>query len=472
MVVTAPEENRDQVALRTFLTGVREAAVRDDHWKIAAITVETDYLDPLAVLEAIDEPRHAHVFFERPQEDFAVAGAEPVVQGKFSGPDRFAEARRFAEEVSAHTYAAGDVSGMATGPFFFAAFTFEAESERHGPFAPGTVLVPRWQVVRRGHRYAAVAQVRIDGGTDLGAETERIWRAHERFGAFAFGGRAMTSDDTRPVAEGSPASDDPGYCAAVGKALEDLADGRYQKIVLARRREFELPGELTPLHVADRLRNAYPSCTSFSLTNGAGTGFVGATPETLLEVRAGKFFTEALAGSAPRGQSATEDARNASALLHSDKDLREHRAVIDSIARRLGRLGIEAEIAKRPVVHKLPNVWHLRTPIAGTLPTGVHLLNVAGALHPTAAVGGVPREGVPERIRELEGFARGLYAGCLGWFDARGEGRMLVGLRSALVTGQRATLYAGAGIVAGSDPEQELAETETKFGALLRVLTG
>ena len=185
-----------------------------------------------------------------------------------------------------------------------------------------------------------------------------------------------------------------------------------------------------------------------------------------------ELTTEALAGSIRRGATASEDAALSAALFRSEKDRREHEIVLQSITRRLEPLGIRLEFPKTPALRRLANVQHLHTPVRADLPSGVRLLDALARLHPTPAVGGTPREAAVARIRELEAFPRGLYAGALGWIDARGNGEFFVGLRSALIDGPRARLYAGAGIVAGSWPEKEFAETELKFRAMQEALLG
>lgn len=262
------------------------------------------------------------------------------------------------------------------------------------------------------------------------------------------------------------------YRATVALGLERIAAGEFQKIVLARAIDLTADRPLHPLEVLNGLRERFPGCYAFSAASGTGPSFIGASPERLVRVSQGVLETEALAGSVRRGAGASEDAALAAGLLRSEKDLREHRHVIDSITRRLEPLGVRPEHAANPTVRKLANVQHLHTPMRARLPEGVRLLDLVAVLHPTPAVGGTPREAAVARIRELEGFPRGLYAGALGWVNARGGGEFFVGLRSALVEGERARVYAGAGIVAGSEPEREWAETELKFQALLAALRG
>jgi menaquinone-specific isochorismate synthase len=156
--------------------------------------------------------------------------------------------------------------------------------------------------------------------------------------------------------------------------------------------------------------------------------------------------------------------------LRSEKDRREHQHVLAAITARLEHLGLAPEYAAEPGLRRLANVQHLHTPIRAALPENVRLLAVLAALHPTPAVGGSPLAAAVAAIRGLENFPRGLYAGAIGWSNARGGGEFFVGLRSALVDGGTARVYAGAGIVAGSTPEKEFAETELKFKAMLEAL--
>ena len=272
------------------------------------------------------------------------------------------------------------------------------------------------------------------------------------------------------------------YRAAVSPALDYIARGAFQKIVLARALDFTSGSDsdsasasatadsFHPLRILNTLRERFTDCHSFSLANGRGQSFIGASPERLLRVRARRLLTEALAGSAPRGASASEDAALGNALLHSEKDLREQRHVLDSILRRLEPLGLARGSSlthpEHPSLRKLANVQHLHTPVEAALPDGVRLLDALARLHPTPAVGGTPREAAVAHIGELENFPRGLYAGAIGWIDSRGDGEFFVGLRSALIDGASARLYAGAGIVAGSSPDREFDETEIKFRAI------
>lgn len=458
-----PAENASPDALLAFLTQCRDAARRDGRAKLVSISLAVDALDPLAVLESIFEPGEPHFYTERTGLETAIAGAEVAVAHEASGPGRFAEMQRFVDETLTHTIAVGDVDAPFGGPHFFAAFAFRDEVEAGEPFPAARVFVPRWQVARAGATTTAVANLLVAPDAELGALAIRVWRAHAKFTGFRY---RETTEAAEPVAPRFTTAEAGDYRAAVARALERIGAGEFRKIVLARAQDLRADQPLHPLRVLNGLRQRFPDCYAFSFANGRGQSFIGASPERLVRASRGVLETEALAGSIRRGGGASEDAALASALLGSEKDQREHRAVLDDIVARLTPLGLTLDYAEKPQLRRLANVQHLHTPVRAVLPDSTRLLDVLAALHPTPAVGGSPRAAAVAHIRELEGFPRGLYAGALGWLNARGGGEFFVGIRSALVDGATARVFAGAGIVAGSTPEKEFAETELKFRAM------
>ncbi len=462
-----PAEHATPDALRAFLAQCQAAAVRDGNAKLASISLAVDALDPLAVLESIFEPGEPHFYAERPNLETAIAGAEPAVAFAAHGPDRFAAVERFIADTLAHTIAVGDVEAPFGGPHFFTAFTFAAEVEAGEPFPAAQVFVPRWQVARAGATTTAVANLLVTPDSDLDALAQRIWRAHGKFAQFRYREPAPADDAPPPEFTSHETGD---YRDAVAGALARIGAGEFEKIVLARAIDLRTTRPLHPLRVLNGLRQQFPECYAFSLANGRGQSFIGASPERLVRVSRGVLETEALAGSIRRGAGASEDAALGAALLHSEKDVREQRLVLETITGRLAQLGLKVVHQAQPGLRRLANVQHLHTPVRAELGDQVSLLTALSWLHPTPAVGGTPVAAAVARIRGLEGFPRGLYAGAIGWVNARGGGEFLVGIRSALVDGATARVYAGAGIVAGSNPEKEFAETELKFRAMLDAL--
>jgi len=466
-----PSQERSPEALGMFLGVIRDLARSDGRPRLISITLETDRLDPLAVLGSIHEKHELHFYCERLARDFAVGAAESAISASFSGDSRFADASTFVKDVLDRTIAVGDVDLPFGGPHFFAAFGFSDVVSGVAPFPSARIFVPSWQVARDGEQSVAVANALIAPDADTEAIAARILKAHAKFSSFDYSGGTPGLGARAGVAEHEVGPHD-WFRQSVGSATAAIADGRYEKIVLARAKDLLAGAPFDPPEVLTGLRVRFPDCHAFSVGNGAGAAFIGASPETLVRITDGRLETEALAGSAPRGRTAAEDAAQAAGLLKSGKDLREHALVLDSIRRRLARCGITMDEPGKPRVRQLSNVQHLQTPVTASVETGADLLRIVGELHPTPAVGGTPRRVAVEHIAELEPFDRGLYAGPLGWVDHRGGGEFFVGIRSALVEGAKARLFAGAGIVRGSDPDGEFAETDLKFAALREALLG
>jgi len=243
-----------------------------------------------------------------------------------------------------------------------------------------------------------------------------------------------------------------------------------RKVVLARTIEVDAGRELDARRLAHRLRAVNPDAFTFATPTTAGT-LVGASPELLVSRFGREVRSNPLAGSAARSGDPDEDRANADALLASAKDREEHAIVVEAIAEVLRPFCRELTWDPVPTLLETPNVWHLSTRFRGLLrepPPGV--LELVRVLHPTPAVAGEPRDAALGVIEELEPFDRGSYAGPVGWMDATGDGEWAIALRCAELRGDRATLYAGAGIVAGSIPDAEVDETERKFRAFLDAL--
>lgn len=451
--------------LGRFLESLQDEARDDRHFKLLSICLKVRHVDALAVLDSIYEAGAEHFYLEQPSHNWAMAGAEAIWEASFSGMERFRQMQESCQDVLEHSVAVGDVDHVMTGPHFFTAFAFEPETVSGVPFPPAHVFVPQWAVARDGAAYYAIANCRVEVDTDVQLLARRIWAAHEKFNKFDYGKPPEPpSYKIREIRETGP---DNAFPDRVQRALDRISDGRYQKIVLSRACDIEFSANCQPLQLLNNLRERFRNCHLFSIQNNQSESYIGASPERLIQVREGRFFTEAIAGSEPRGADAREDAALAGALLKSDKDLREHQLVIDSIRRRLDEMGISVDIAAEPELLQLANVQHLHTPISGKLPGNCHLLDLASVLHPTPAVGGSPRKSALEDITAWEPYPRNLYAGLVGWFGPEGDGDLVVGLRSAWVHDNFARLYAGAGIVAGSDPQKELRETNFKMAALL-----
>lgn len=255
--------------------------------------------------------------------------------------------------------------------------------------------------------------------------------------------------------------------AAVELALSRMADGRLEKVVLAREVTVDVGHPLDVSAVVDRLRRDQPSCFTYAVGS-----YAGASPELLARRRGRGVVSRPLAGTAAQSGAPDDDARLVEAMAASVKEQFEHRLVVRDVCAALAGMCDDVTAAERPEVVRLATVAHLATTVTGRLrDPAVNALDVAARLHPTPAVAGVPRPAALAAIAAVEQFDRGLYAGPVGWMDARGDGDWAVALRGATLDGSRARLVAGAGIVAASDPDAEWAETEAKLAAMRSVLT-
>ncbi|WP_405020644.1 isochorismate synthase [Kitasatospora sp. NBC_00070] len=262
------------------------------------------------------------------------------------------------------------------------------------------------------------------------------------------------------------------YADAVAEAVRLLAeDPELAKVVLARTLELSTPGGADLPAMLHRLIHRDPSGYTFAVPAGGDATLVGASPELLVSRRGRAVVSNPLAGSAARCGDLAEDLRRAAALLESPKDLAEHAFVVDAVRRALAPYCDDLVVPERPTLLRTAAMWHLSTTVTGTLrDPGTSALDLALALHPTPAVCGTPTDRARELIAELEPFDRDLYTGVVGWGDARGDGEWVVTLRCAEAEGDRLRLYAGAGVVAASDPAAELAETGAKFRTFLHAV--
>jgi menaquinone-specific isochorismate synthase len=256
--------------------------------------------------------------------------------------------------------------------------------------------------------------------------------------------------------------------ASVALALEAIAAGRLDKVVLAREALVEAARPFPRADLLRRLR-ARAGAAAFVFASG---GFVGASPELLVARRGRVATSRPMAGTVPRGATAAAEARGLARLTGSAKEAVEHRLVVDAVTEGLAKVADRVEVAT-PEVVRLATVAHLATEVTAELTEPLpSALELAGLLHPTPAVGGSPRDAAVAAIAALEPFDRGRYAGPVGWVDAAGDGEWAIALRCAALQGRRTRLLAGAGIVPGSDPDAEWAETEHKLAAMLEVLLG
>jgi salicylate biosynthesis isochorismate synthase/menaquinone-specific isochorismate synthase len=402
---------------------------------------------------------------------WALAALGCVRAPEARGPARFAELARRWRELVAGAIADGDDGPPGSGLAGMGGFAFAGDggsSPEWAGFAPASLVVPELSLARYDGQTALTLNLELapdDTPTDvLGGVIRRVAGLRER---------PLPLPDLAPVGTytvHSPMSPS-HYEEAVARAVQRIRAGELEKVVVAREVDVHAPLDHDPGAVLGLVREEFRSCYVFAVGRGEAT-FVAASPELLVRRQGQRATTVALAGSIARSADPAVDDHLGERLLRSDKDREENAIVARRIALALRPHAVWVTAAPEPALVRVANIQHLATPIRAQLAGAATALELAGALHPTPAVGGEPRDDAIRLIPALEGIDRGWYAGTVGWTDSSGDGEFCVALRCALLRGRLARLYAGCGIVRDSDPAAELAETEVKLGALLPVLAG
>ncbi len=352
-----------------------------------------------------------------------------------SGETRFADAHTWWREITRHSVVRDALEIPGSGLVAFGTFTFDAAAQG------SRLVVPEVVVGRRdGRSWVTVVGPNITTPPVLG--------------------RTSPVREPRTVSVADGPVDAEGWMGIVAEAVTRIADDRLDKVVLARDLVARFDEPLDVRAPLQRLADDYPGCWTFHVD-----GFFGSTPEMLVRLERGLVTSRVLAGTIRRTGDDTHDLALAASLARSSKDLEEHEYAVRSVADALLPYCTSTNVPEAPFVLHLPNVMHLATDVTGVVAGDTSALMLASALHPSAAVGGTPRDAAVELISEIEGLDRGRYAGPVGWIGASGDGEFGIALRSAQVAQDERSvrLFAGCGIVADSVPAEELAESSAKL---------
>lgn len=397
------------------------------------------------------------------EQEFVGIGVAKRLTG--SGAERFESIDAQLQELWGSLEPHTSVDAQAPEPRVVGGFAFQTGRARHAPwdgFGEGQLVLPRLTYTRREDRawltLAAAPQ-------ELASAATRA-----RFLNEASQLVAAASAEQQPVLEALPGPFELGERSAdewreqIEQVKRAIAQGSFEKVVLARRVLVRFARELTPARVLSRLRDSGPGAPRFAFRVN-GVTFIGSPPERLLAKTGLRIETEAVAGSLP-----ASDAGAAEQLLSDAKLLAEHAPVVQDLLERLRPVADVQPLPERPFVHRARHILHLKTPISATLRTPERALSLLSRIHPTPAIGGYPTAPALRFIAEHEPDERGWYGGPIGWIDSQDNADFAVALRSGVIAGKQAHLYVGAGIVSGSDSESELQETGWKLKVLLNAL--
>lgn len=359
-----------------------------------------------------------------------------------SGKNRFEEARTWWHQQLENFSIANSVQGSGTGPVLFTSFSFDRNDE-------SVLVIPQVIVGNKGDSSWI---------TWIGESAQPVLAAT----APAFTPNSFT------FAEGTISAD--SWKERVAQAITRIESGAVDKVVLARDISATAEKDIDQRAILSKLNVEYPSTWTFAVD-----GLVGATPELLLRLSRGMVTSRVLAGTIPKTGDDEKDLALAGSLARSSKDLEEHEYAVRSVADALEPFCSSTNVPESPFVLHLANVMHLATDVTGALIEGkkhVDAFALLKSLHPSAAVCGTPRNIAFDIIDEIEGMNRGRYAGPVGWIDARGDGELGIALRTGQIEGRNVAIYAGCGIVAGSNPEKEVEESNAKMIPMRSALHG
>ena len=435
---------------------------------LVSVTVETDVVDPCATVFASRLASDRWFCWEQPDRGFALAGLGVAHEAASRGQTRF-------DDVAAECLRTGrdavleEPPGLpaGAGPVWLGGFAFDPDggaSSTWSSLPPASLVLPELSLCRSGERSFLTLNAVLAPGED----------AERRADALAARLAALRAEAPLPLLDPHPTAHaeirsarPPGeFEAAVDAATSRIGAGEMGKVVLAREVIVSAAAAHDPAALFGAMREQFPACFCFCVGTPEAA-FIGATPELLLRRSGASVSTVALAGSTRRSSDPAVDDHLGEQLLRSDKNRREQRIVAERIVRNLRPHAVWVETAAEPEIVKVANIQHLATPVIAQLAEPRSAIELAGMLHPTPAVGGEPWPAAAAPLAELEQMDRGWYAAPVGWMDATEDGEFCVALRSALLRDRDAHLFAGVGVVAGSDPEAELAETEVKLQAML-----
>jgi salicylate biosynthesis isochorismate synthase/menaquinone-specific isochorismate synthase len=459
--------------LTSSLAAALEKAAGRGRRTLVSVTQEVDAVDPCAVVFASRLASDRWFCWEQPDRGFALAGLGVAHEASSRGAKRFGDVADECLRIGGGAVL-DEPRGLpaGAGPVWLGGFAFDPDggkSTTWSSLSPASLVLPELSFCRSGGRSFLTVNAVVQPGEDAG-------RLGEGLAARLASLRAETPlplIDPHPTAHAGIRSARPPreFEDAVEGATSRIAAGEFSKVVLAREVIVSAAAAHDPAALFGAMREQFPACFCFCLGTPEAA-FLGASPELLVRRAGASVSSVALAGSTRRSSDPAVDDHLGEQLLRSDKDRREQRIVAERIVRALRPHAVWVEAAPEPEIVKIANIQHLATPVIAQLAEPHSAIELAGLLHPTPAVGGEPWPKAAPAIAELEGMDRGWYAAPVGWMDATEDGEFCVALRSALLRDRTAHLFAGAGIVADSRPDAELAETELKLGALLPLVTG
>lgn len=441
--------------------------LKTNHIQLVSVTKKIDEIDPLHFFEAAKHLKGNRTFWSSTAEDFFMVGIGTTYIMEAT-ENRFAETDEQWRRVKEDAFIHDPYQKPGTGLVAMGGMAFDPEKDRSPlwkKFSDSEFTVATYMLTKYNNQFYVTTNVRVSKDDYADKLVAKINNDLD----LLLNGPAMVSRKTDLIEKVEIEPDK--WKQTVDLATKQIKTSNIEKIVLSREIRVKLNQQAEIATVLHDLLVTQTNSYVFAFERGEDC-FVGATPERLIKIENEQFFSTCLAGTAPRGRTTEEDKALANQLFRDEKNRSEHDFVVKMIKHAISPYCTNIEVPNEPVIYPLKNLQHLFTPVSAKVNRNVSIFDIVGKLHPTPALGGLPRQESLQFIRDHEVLDRGWYGAPIGWLDHNNNGEFAVAIRSGLIQGAEASLFAGCGVVRDSDPEAEYEETNIKFVPMLSVLGG
>ncbi|WP_099160034.1 isochorismate synthase [Virgibacillus ndiopensis] len=432
-----------------------------------SMTKEIDSVEPLYFFESAKDIKMDRTFWTSTSDQFYLVGVGSAFKIR-ANTDRFQVTEEQWRKILSEAIIHNPFNAPGTGMVAMGGMSFDPKKEKTNlwcNFDDSEFIIPQFILTKNKSNQFLTINVQVtktDHPVQLAkALQQSVERLLKSSGKLPNGATIKARKEIEPEQ----------WKNVVQLATDEIKQSKAEKIVLAREMRLKLSKEAEITAILSNFITSQTNSYIFAFEHGDDC-FVGATPERLVKLENRQLLSTCLAGTAPRGKTSSEDERISKDLLHDSKNREEHDFVVEMIKKAIKDYCTDIQIPNEPVIYPLKNLQHLFTPVRATLQNGYSIFDIIKQLHPTPALGGVPRETSLTFIREHEQLDRGWYGAPIGWLDGNQNGEFAVAIRSGLIQGDEASLFAGCGVVKDSDPEAEYEETTIKFLPMLSVLGG
>ena len=449
----------------------RERARKTDHPIIVSQVLPVPSLDPLSFYVAGRSLFQGKRFYwSSPNQGQVLVGLGSALEIEGEKESRFYDIHLHWTQLKEYTILGSDMKASGTGPLLLGGFSFvdQVNDPLWKEFKPASFTLPQLLLSKKGSQTFLTINLYLDPQK---REEPLPFYSQKWCHQFIENVQKISWKPKHGGELSYEADDQAEWKRRVNEAIKTIKENQLRKVVLARRLEVSTSNPIEPETVLANLVEMQKGSYIFAIEKNDHS-FMGASPEQLVRKEGEVVLSSCLAGSIPRGKTVEEDQALSKILLGDQKNRHEHQVVVQMIKEALQHFCQHVTVVQEPIILKTAQIQHLYTPVKGKIKPSVSLLNLVQALHPTPALGGYPQEKAVNYIKTYEPFERGWYASPIGWLDHHNNGEFIVGIRSGLIKGRKAYLYAGCGIVEDSDPLAEYEETNIKFKPMLSALGG